>query len=1006
MSSASARGRCAPTTSSAGVAASSARARRAHVRAKDADVPGGEVERREHRVPAFGPSRADARAVRDALVDRSLAQAGWDDARGFLAKRASTALGKEACATLDAATNSREAERALDETEAAMAMESKYGVSLDFGGMLTAEVRRALFKTRQGSPLGGDELAATAAFLESARRLKASIEGVTVSGELPAALEPLREIVRGMMTHAALAEKIRSAVEETGEFRDNASPELRRARSQKGAAEGKLKKAMQGKGTPTVHQGRMVLAVAAPPPPDALIVGTLMGGAMVLIEPPGIVALNRELAQAVDAEKNAIDAIKRELSNEISVVVEELLDCLEIVVRLDVITAKCRYSQALNGVRPEFSAFTDNEGELIADVAETLDFVTERSVRQEKSMLLLELVGLRQPILVSQAIEVAMERRQASAAAAAADSLTATQQVGYKIATRGAIKSAAEKEDEFDYFDDEDDGIEEDEQEELRKVKGPVPVDIFASKRTKVVVITGPNTGGKTAAMKAVGVVALMAKSGIFVPAERAVLPFFDKVLIDIGDDQSLLTSLSTFSGRLTRAQAILEQCTPESLVLMDEVGTGTSPGEGAAIGYALLKALAGIVPGQRGACLTFATTHHGQLKALKYEHEEFENAAVEFDEADLRPTYKLLWGVPGRSSALQIATRFNLDSEVIQEAREVLGEGLVSLDDTISKLETARRDADADITTAIRLLDEVDSTLPKIDEAVNYIQSARDSAAYSQASAVMAMMRESKAKIAEALRKEKQQNAVAPSQISAAASGETERERIVRLAREAAEQAKAEQDALVADWIPSIGEDVKIISTGMSGKVVSLEGSTVVVQAGRIQIKANLEDVSQAFIATSTPPKMRLRKVSGASQAARRVDELVATSARVAKPTPSNNSKSTVGNFELSDDDMLATVGDIVVVKKTGFKGKVIDNDDGLLTVQAGPQRVLAPAHTVEIVGPSGDKKQMSKKKKDKPSFKLPSATNNEKPAADTSSASNLAALQAKFGKKSSKGA
>ena len=999
MSSASARGWCAPTTSSARVVASGASSRRARVRAKDADVAGGEVAS-EHRAPAFGPSRADARAVRDALVDRSLAQAGWDDARGFLAKRASTALGKEACETLEAATSSREAERALDETEAAMAMESKHGVSLDFGGMLTAEVRRAFFKTRQGSPLGGDELAATAAFLESARRLKASIEGVTVSGELPVALEPLRKIVRDMMTHAALAEKIRSAVEETGEFRDNASPELRRARSQKGAAEGKLKKAMQGKGTPTMHQGRMVLAVAAPPPPDALVVGTLMGGAMVLIEPPGIVALNRELAQAVDAEKSAIDAIKRDLSNEISFVVEELLDCLEIVIKLDVITAKCRYSQALNGVRPEFSAFTD-EAELIADDAEAVNDVNERSIRPEKSTLLLELVGLRQPILVSQAIEVAMARRQAAAEAAAANSLTATQQSGYKIATRGAIKSAAAKEDEFDYFDEDDDGDEEDEQEELRKVKGPVPVDIFASKRTKVVVITGPNTGGKTAAMKAVGVVALMAKSGIFIPAERAVLPFFDKVLVDIGDDQSLLTSLSTFSGRLTRAQAILEQCTPESLVLMDEVGTGTSPGEGAAIGYALLKALAGIIPGQLGACLTFATTHHGQLKALKYEHEEFENAAVEFDEADLRPTYKLLWGVPGRSSALQIATRFNLDNEVIQEAREVLGEGLVSLDDTISKLETARRDADADITTAIRLLDEVDSTLPKVDEAVNYIQSARDSAAYAQASAVIAMMRESKAKIAEALRKEKQQNAVAPSQISAAASGETERERIARLAREAAEQAKAEQEALVADWIPSIGEDVKIISTGMSGKVVSLDGLTVVVQAGRLQIKANLEDISQPFVASSAPPKMRLRKIPGASQAARRVDELVATSARVVKPAPSNNSKSATGDFELSDDDMLATVGDIVVVKKTGFKGKVIDNDDGLLTVQAGPQRVLAPAHTVAIVGPSADKKQISKKKKDKPSFKLPSATNNENPATDTSSASNLAALQAKFGRK-----
>ena len=123
--------------------------------------------------------------MRDELSERSLTSAGWDDARGFLAKRASTALGRAACETLEPATTSMEATRWLDETEAAMAMESAHGVSLDFGGMLTAEVRRGFFKTRQGSPLGGDELAATAAFLESARRLKSSIEGVTESGEVP-----------------------------------------------------------------------------------------------------------------------------------------------------------------------------------------------------------------------------------------------------------------------------------------------------------------------------------------------------------------------------------------------------------------------------------------------------------------------------------------------------------------------------------------------------------------------------------------------------------------------------------------------------------------------------------------------------------------------------------------------------------------------------------------------------------------------------------------------------
>ena len=161
-------------------------------------------------------------------------------------------------------------------------------------------------------------------------------------------------------------------------------------------------------------------------------VGTMAGGALVLIEPPGIVTLNRELAQAVDAEKSAIDAIKRELSNAIALVVEELFACLEIVIKLDVIAAKCRYSQALNGVRPEFSVFADDDDGFYEayedadededeDIGEQDDEGFDEAREQtkkppiEKSSLLLELVGLRQPVLASQAIEAAAERRQAAA---------------------------------------------------------------------------------------------------------------------------------------------------------------------------------------------------------------------------------------------------------------------------------------------------------------------------------------------------------------------------------------------------------------------------------------------------------------------------------------------------------------------------------------------------------------------------------------------------------------
>jgi DNA mismatch repair protein MutS2 len=182
-----------------------------------------------------------------------------------------------------------------------------------------------------------------------------------------------------------------------------------------------------------------------------------------------------------------------------------------------------------------------------------------------------------------------------------------------------------------------------------------------------VLVISGPNTGGKTVALKTVGIAVLSAQSGIPIAATAARLPLVDRVLVDIGDEQSIAADLSTFSAHMLNVRAMLEDATPRSLVLVDELGTGTAPEEGAALAVALLDAFL-----ERG-CLTLATTHHDRLKTYASTTPGVLNAAVEFDETNLRPTYRLMVGVPGGSSGIDIARRLGLPAEVIDRARTQL---------------------------------------------------------------------------------------------------------------------------------------------------------------------------------------------------------------------------------------------------------------------------------------------------------------------------------------------
>ena len=195
-----------------------------------------------------------------------------------------------------------------------------------------------------------------------------------------------------------------------------------------------------------------------------------------------------------------------------------------------------------------------------------------------------------------------------------------------------------------------------------------IPLQIVLQEPRSLMVISGPNAGGKTVTLKTVGIAVLMAQAGLPVAASDAQLPLFHRVLADIGDQQSIQANLSTFSAHITSIRDMVEVVGPGDLVLLDELGSSTEPGEGAALAIAILERF------RRSRALTFVTTHHGRLKAYGSETAEAENAAMEFDEETLQPTYRLLVGLPGKSSAVDIAARLGLPQDILDKARELIG--------------------------------------------------------------------------------------------------------------------------------------------------------------------------------------------------------------------------------------------------------------------------------------------------------------------------------------------